>query len=233
MIISLLLIPLGYCFFRGAQALRHRFDISRWRKKLNLDPALAVLDEIGRDVDGFSLSVSARRDADAMDYVYGEICPEAFVAILSMVNANAATVFYDLGSGSGKAVLLAAMVFGVKKSVGIELFAQLNEAAALQLQRLKRYPNYQSQAEQVHFICGDYLALPFADADVVFISATALFGDAWQRLNQRLEELQDSALVITTTKALISPQFRVERQTRAQMSWGVVRVFIHRRVIHA
>lgn len=60
-----------------------------------------------------------------MEYAYGEIKFMSFIALLSLTNPDADTVFYDLGSGIGKAVLACSMVFPIRKSVGVELFPEL------------------------------------------------------------------------------------------------------------
>lgn len=63
------------------------------------------------DVDGYSISRKARVKMDAFAYTYGEIEFLSFIALLSLVKPNENSVFYDLGSGTGKAVIAAAMVY--------------------------------------------------------------------------------------------------------------------------
>lgn len=213
-----------------AETFGQRFRIWRWQKHIGLDKHLTLLNTISADINGFQLSRIARADSDAMEYVYGEITPQAFVALLTLVKPDSSTVFYDLGSGSGKAVLLCAMVFDVKKSCGIELFSSLDQAAKQQQQHLKSCVNYQHAADKITFICGNYLHTPFDDATLVFISATALFGETWQQLNHRLECLSITTIVITTTKPLLSKQFKLLQKTRAEMSWGVVNVYIQTKI---
>ena len=205
---------------------RQRFRIWRWQKHIGLDKHLTVLHTVSAECNGFQLSREARAESDALEYVYGEITPKAFVALLTLVKPNGSTVFYDLGSGTGKAVLACAMLFDVKKSCGIELFPNLDQAAKQQLQHLKKLVNYQHAADKITFICGNYLHTCFDDATLIFISATALFGETWAQLNQRLERLPPTTLVITTTKPLLSQQFTLLQQTRAEMSWGIVNVYI-------
>ena len=68
---------------------------------------------------------NARQKQDAIEYVYGEIEFLPFIALLSLDKPDSKTVFYDLGSGIGKAVLACAMVYPVHKSVGVELLPEL------------------------------------------------------------------------------------------------------------
>lgn len=207
-----------------------RFRIWRWQKHIGLDNHLTILDTVSADINGFQLSRIARADCDALEYVYGEITPQAFVAILTLVKPDSSTVFYDLGSGSGKAVLICAMVFDVKKSCGIELFPNLDQAAKQQQQYLRTFVNYQQAADKITFICGNYLHTSFDDATLIFISATALFGETWKQLNHKLDTLPIDTSVITTTKRLLSKRFKLIQETRAEMSWGVVNVYIHTKI---
>jgi hypothetical protein len=203
-----------------------RFRIWRWQKHMGLDKHLRVLDSLTANVNGFQLSRAARAGADSMEYVYGEIAPQSFIALLSLVKPNSSTVFYDLGSGTGKTVLACAMVFDVKKSCGIELFSNLDQAAKQQQQALRTVVTYQQAADKISFICGNFLHTKFEDATLIFISATALFGETWQQLNYRLDCLSPTTIVITTTKPLLSKRFKLVLQTRAEMSWGIVNVYI-------
>ncbi|PJD94082.1 MAG: hypothetical protein CK424_00555 [Legionella sp.] len=168
----------------------------------------------------------ARTNADAFEYVYGEIDNTSLIALMSLINPNSSTIFYDLGSGVGKAVLMCAMVFDLKKACGIELFPLLHDAAQQQLTALSTDQAYHHTAKKIEFICASFLDIDFSDATLIFISATGLFGDTWVALNQRLEQLPNAPIIITTTKKLLSSKFTIHRITRVQMSWGIVDAYI-------
>ncbi len=203
-----------------------RYTQWQWQRRLRVNHHVATLSTISHSINGFSLSRSARTETDACEYVYGEIDSTSWIALLSLTHPNPNTIFYDLGSGTGKTVLACAMVFDVKKSCGIELFPILHHAALDQLAHLKAHPDYQICAQNIEFICGDFLVANLADATLIFLSATGLFGDLWLQINQHLEQLTQRPLIITTTKRLISPKFQLRHQTRVQMSWGVVNAYI-------
>lgn len=172
------------------------------------------------------LSQQARKTQDAFDYVYGEINFLSFVALLSLAKPDNTTVFYDLGSGVGKAVLACAMVYSVRKSVGVELFPQLHSAACKQAEQLACIENYNKQAKCVEFILGDFLQVNLDDATMIFINSTALVNPTWSTLCLRLEHLPHLTTVITTSKPLSSTKFEVLIETQVEMSWGVVLAFI-------
>jgi SAM-dependent methyltransferase len=214
--------PLYYCW-------RKKTAIHRWYNSLSLKKHHAQFLQLFAGVNGFALSRQARVKCDAMEYTYGEIDFLSFIALLSLTKPNAKTVFYDLGSGTGKAVFACAMVFNVQKSCGIELFNLLHESALKQQQKFHQFPDYKATATTVHFVNTDFLNADFSDATLIFINATALFGDSWRALNQRLDELSGDVTVITTSKKLTSAFFVLNKITRVEMSWGVVTAYIHHR----
>ncbi len=203
--------------------------LKRWQKNLNLFNHRAVFDALFAEVDGFQLSKDMRHMADDWAYTYGEIEFMPFIATLSLTHPDEQTVFYDLGSGLGKAVLACAMVYPVKKSVGIEYFANLHHAACTQQQQLQQMSPYHAIASQVHFINADFLTVNMDDATLVFINATAFWGDLWQKINLKLTTLPELKTVITISKPLFNKNFILAHETKAMMSWGVARVFIYKK----
>ena len=163
-----------------------------------------------------------------MEYTYGEIDFISFIALLSLTNPDARTVFYDLGSGTGKAVIASAMVFNIK-SYGIEIFHQLHHAAQKQLQHLQNIADYQLNADNIHFINMNFLDADLNNATLIFINATALFGETWAALNQRLKQVKKNATIITTSKKLSTDDFVIKKITLVQMSWGIVNAYIQQR----
>lgn len=203
--------------------------IRRWRSALDLDKHLLVFTELYAEVDGFALSRKARIVRDVTDYVYGEIEFISFIALLSLAKPDKNTVFYDLGSGTGKAVLACAMVFNVQKSNGVELFDSLNNAACERQQALLSLPEYKTVSKNIHFIHGDFLQVDFNDATLIYINSTGFFGTTWNAISNRLAQATHCTTVITTSKALKSHAFTVCRVTTVQMSWGTVKAYIHHR----
>ncbi len=209
-----------------------KLQIWRWKNNLNISKHANSFYRITRDINGFALSKQARGQRDAFEYVYGEIEFVPFIALLSLCHPDRETVFYDLGSGTGKAVLACAMVFPVKKICGIELFAALHRVAELQHQRLNWLNGYQETAKKIHFIHANFLETNLDDATLIFINSTGYFGDTWEKINHRLEQLTTSPKVITTSKPLSSSHYQVKHTTRIQMSWGVVNAYIQVKIIY-
>jgi Histone methylation protein DOT1 len=227
-ILSIALIIFFCTFF--AIRWQRQVAVRRWRRALALDKHQTVFQQLYADIDGFRLSKLARTGQDAPEYVYGEIDFESFIALLSLCNPKPSTVFYDLGSGIGKAVLACAMVFAVQRSCGIELFASLDQCAKLQQERLRQIPGYQEKANRVEFKQGNLLEAQFSDASLIFINATAFFGKTWHRISKQVEQIKPGSLVISTSKPLDSSQFLTVTVTQVKMSWGIVDAFIQQRL---
>lgn len=207
-----------------------KISIWKWSESLGLTQHLPVFQALYGNVDGFALSRAARSTQDAMAYVYGEIDFLSFIALLSLTHPNKHTVFYDLGSGVGKAVIACAMVFSVRKSSGIELFDALHSVAHECRAALSCLPNYHDKMNNVHFVCDDFFQADFHDATLIFINATAFFGDDWIALSQKVGRVPCCETVITTSKPLKTDVFYVSRITEVTMSWGCVCAYIHERI---
>lgn len=227
LLMAFLFIGLGLLVFRSTLPKRR---IKRWQRTLALDTHRPCFEELYADVNGFALSRAARAKQDAVEFTYGEIDFESFIALLTLCKPHQGTVFYDLGSGTGKAVLACAMVFNVRKSCGIEWFSLLHDAAIRQQQRLSALPQYQQTAKAIAFKQDDFLSYQLADASIIFINASTFFGDYWELISHHLEHVQTGTLVVSTSKCLRSDQFILQKSTYVSMSWGVVPVFIQARL---
>ena len=220
-----LILVITYPFFR------QKIQIWLWRRNLRLNKHEIAFNELFANVDGFSLSKVARVKQDALEYVYGEIEFTSFIALLSLTKPNADSVFYDLGSGTGKAVIACAMVFHMRKCVGFEWFQSLHKAACVQQQQLSAIPEYSFLSHTVQFIHADFLTADFYDATLIFINATAFFGETWVNLSNHLgKKTNNNVTIISTSKALKSPLFSIIKTVIVQMSWGCVTAYIQRRI---
>ena len=225
-----ILILLAFLILSYPSVRRH-LVMKRWRKQLCLTKHEMCYQKLFETSNGFLLSSEARVAHDALEYTYGEIDFISFIALLSLVKPNKNTIFYDLGSGIGKAVIACAMVYEVRKCCGIELFALLHNAALKHQNSLKALPGYQDKERSIQFIHDTFLNADFSDATIIFINATAFFGPTWDELLSRLLPLKSGTLIITTSKPIRLSCFRILQETTVQMSWGTVQAFIQERVI--
>ena len=202
--------------------------ITQWKKSLDLEKHSLIFQQLYQKINGFSLSRKARSRKDSLEYIYGEIEFVPFIALLSLVNPDNKTVFYDLGSGVGKAVLACAMVYPVQKSVGIELLPELHDCACDQRMQLATMPLYAQSADRISFVLANFLEASLGEATLIFINASTLFGSTWKELCAIINCLPHTTTIITTSKPLISDIFFPTISTEIQMSWGIVKVYIHK-----
>ena len=208
---------------------RRRKKIKLWKNALNLNVHAFNHHQLFANNDGFKCSQEAKALHPAWDYTYGEIDFFGFIALLSLVKPDKNTIFYDLGSGVGTAVLAAAMVFPLKKSIGIELFPALYDKALQQKNKLCDNELYHNKKNIIVFKQGNFLTTSFDDATLIFINSTAFFGETWIKLNNLFHQAPQLQTIITTSKTLISPYFEPIHETYVAMSWGIVRATIHQR----
>lgn len=197
--------------------------------------SLRILDKLYQNINGMEISLSERRRLknDNPSFTYGEINLPSLAVCLAIVKPKPGEVFYDLGSGAGKAVFCAALLNDWKRCIGIELLPALYDCTQSLLIKLKQLPNAQTffphQLNNIHFHHGDIMASEFSDADVVYINATVFSPDFWDTFTPKFETLKSGARIIVLTKKLNPDQFELIEETALPMSWGVNSVFVYRR----
>lgn len=198
----------------------------------------SIQDTLFADIQGYTLSSTGRaklqRDADPA-FTYGEITPESIQMMMDTVQPQPGEVFYDLGSGTGKAVIFASLVAPFAKSVGIELVEDLYQAANLARERYELHvkpaldPVHHSR--QIHFVNGSMFDQDLSDAGVVFTHCTCFDDAMMNQLSEKLaNSLRSGARVITVTKGLTSPAFEPLGSTPFRMAWGDATVLFYRKI---
>ena len=193
---------------------------------MDLEHAKTILTHLYADVDGYAISAQARKKLSYEDkaHTYGEITPDAFYKILQDVEPMEGEKFYDLGSGTGKAVILAHLLFDFVNCRGIEILEELNNTAQTVLARFileyRQTLPEKKQTQLISFIHGDIMNENFLDGNVFFTHATCFYDELWVRMIRRLEYLKKGARVIVVTRTLDSPSFQLVRKGEYSLSWG-------------
>ncbi len=187
------------------------------------------------DVDGYGLSTKGReRIANfGEDFTYGEVTPQVMWDMLHTANAQPGEVFYDLGSGTGKGVLFAGLLFDFVKCTGIEYLKELNDSAEMALARYQGYvlpllPAHKS-APEMSFICGDMREQDISDADIVFTHCTCFSPTLMEGLRTKVDGLKSGARVITISRELGSPNYVYQGMLPVQMAWGSATAYMYQR----
>jgi SAM-dependent methyltransferase len=185
-----------------------------------------LMNTLYADIDGYGLSSRAReRTGDyGENLTYGEVSPESMSQLLTAIQAKPGEVFYDLGAGTGKGVMYAALLSSLGKCVGIELLDELFSSSIL---ALDRYRNHvlpmlpaERQLQQIQYRLGDMKIEDISDADIVFAHCTCWSPDLMAAITEKFNQLKPGARVITVSKGLESPYFAHTGTEMCQMAWG-------------
>ncbi len=207
-----------------------------------LGQVVALLNTLYRGVHAKSLSQRERRRLGLQDdaFIYGEVDFLSFILLLEKVKPQAGEVFYDLGSGSGRAVFTAALGYDFSKACGIELLDSLCRLAKVQINKAKTLiflnknkknrERYLSRLASIHFIQDNFLHCEISDADLVFINATCFSYSIWEALIEKLKKLKVGSRIITTSKKIQAEQFELVYETKELMSWGMNSVYIYKKI---
>jgi len=187
---------------------------------------------------GFSGYDIARHEKERMGLqeaatTYGEVIPPAFHDVMLAASPKEGEVFFDLGSGTGKATFLAALAFPFRRVVGIELLPGLGDAARKVLShydaeiRPRLGPEHQQQ--RIDFIDGDFLATDLSEADVLFAHGTCYGPELIAKLTHKLEELKPGARVVMAGQTLTSPELVFQKMKVMKTDWGSALAAVYQR----
>ena len=172
--------------------------------------------------------------------VYGEISFNSFaVAMEKVINKygglqDSGGIFYDIGSGTGKPALAAALLHDFDEVKGIEILDGLFKIS-LQIQAVweeKIVPllSDKKAKTKVTFTKGDATLLDWSDATCVFANSTCFDDNLMKKLAENSESCPSGTFFITFTRKLPSENWKVLEHESHPMSWGHATVFIHRKI---
>jgi SAM-dependent methyltransferase len=155
--------------------------------------------------------------------IYGEVEFASFYRVLRKISPRPGQVFYDLGSGTGKALFVARLTQDFSKCLGVEILQGLHQQSQRIVDRFNVGTKAilsvgQSQYAQVFE--GSFLDFDWADGDVVFANSTCFSDELMAALSQQAEQLKPGAMVVTFTKGMSSSAFELLERNRYRMSWG-------------
>ncbi|KAI9994089.1 hypothetical protein PInf_016653 [Phytophthora infestans] len=207
------------------------------------------------------LSNEARKSSNLIktSYVYGEILFFPFADIIRWVAPFLPdfAIFYDLGSGTGKAVIAASLVHPFDQAIGIELLEPLAHCAEKRKTALEKLKSPLLKTD-IDFMIGDLLTTKWEDGDVVFCHGTCfndeyefglsvishrlmltepmstcyyrfMLSREWTKISRAAEKIKQGSFFISTTHVLRTGLFEVVKSLNFTMSWGTAAVYIHRR----
>jgi precorrin-6B methylase 2 len=208
-----------------------------WKSTVHYDRSLTVFRKLYEDINSFKLSIQERQQKNIFDsrFTYGEVVFYSFVRILEVAEPKQDEIFYDLGSGAGKAVFIAALVFDFSKVCGIEIIDNLYQLSNRLLQKLEAMPERQElmpyKKFNIEFIHSNFFEYNISEANIVFLNATCWRGEALDTIIIKLLELKKGARIILVTASLENiGGFQLKYSNLHLMSWGLSTVRIYQRI---
>lgn len=181
------------------------------------------------NINGYSISMKARYKASNQNrtYIYGEVVPEGFYEMIKRISPKKGEIFYDLGSGTGKAVILAALFFQFSKCIGIEILEDLYNTSKEVLTRFNHNAGISTVTDFIH---SDFLEYDITDGDIFFVHGTCFPEEFMLELSKKLECIKKGARVITVTKTLTSNLLREIEHRDTNMGWGKATIYYYCRI---
>ncbi len=181
------------------------------------------------NVNGYAVSNAAienNRNKDGKNnFLYGEFPLITWYAIVKKANPKKDGVFFDLGSGVGRAPILSHLIFDFKKSIGIELLEGLHNKACELKERLEKtsYPKFDSYLKdrELSLINRNIFDVDLSEADFLFINYPLRGEKSFLQLEEKLRrELKPKTKIVTTIRKLNSKDFKMFCSTNYKFSWG-------------
>lgn len=183
-------------------------------------------------------SVDLQRDPSL---TYGEIEFQSFAEILLTIQARygglpEGGIFYDLGSGTGKALIAAALLSNFSECRGIEILPSLH---SLGLKLTEAYSekfikfvlsnsDLWTITPRLINIKGNILEEDFSEADLIFVNSTCFSDEMVSEISEKPTKV--GTISVSLTKPLSAKNWAQLEVVRKKMSWGEATVYIQRRV---
>lgn len=172
--------------------------------------------------------MQARRKHNLKDkeLTYGEITFQSFWDILDSLDLKDNLTFYDVGCGTGKPVIVAALYDAFSSTIGYEIIPEIHSAAeSIRNILIRTYPEI---GYKVNFVLADALEQDIQNADVVFLPSTCFSQANMHLFAEKCTYMKKGSYIITLTKPLPGLAFELIQQKKYEMSWGATTVNIYR-----
>ena len=203
---------------------------------MDFNVAKSIFESLYSGVDGYNISSKARKNLPyaSKAHTYGEVTPEGFYKILRDAKAKSKGVFYDLGSGTGKAIILASLFRNFSKLVGIEILKDLYQTSVNILNRfdpeVRPILPIERQKQVIEFTNADFIEYDLTDSDLVFAHSTYFYDELMIALEEKCATLKEGTKILLVTKTFQSPLFRLIKSGEYPMTWGKATVNFYEKV---
>ena len=201
-----------------------------------LNPAYAqtLFNFLYNETDGYAVSRMARIDhAESTEHLlYGEITFESWQEIVRIANPKKDAVFFDLGSGTGKSVMLSHLAFDFKKTIGVELLKGLHDKA-LQIKNsfdeiIKPQILEHVKDRELSFVQSDLFNINLAEADFVFLNYPFKTKELFEKLETKLlAELKPGSKIAIIIKSFENKAFKSIGNQKLKFGWGEATTYFY------
>lgn len=145
-------------------------------------------------------------------------------------------IFYDLGSGTGKAILAGALLHSFSECWGIEILSSLHSIA---LNLIQEYSEEITQIvlqntdlwmtfPKIVSVLGDILEFDWKNASLIFVNSTCFTEEMIEKISN--VDVAVGTLAISLTNSLSAKTWSQLEIVRKRMSWGEATIYIQRKV---
>ena len=145
-------------------------------------------------------------------------------------------LFYDLGSGTGKGCVSAALSHPFEKVVGVEILEQLYNSS---LDLVNNYNNImpRQQAENpelwpvippIEIVKSDFFSVDWSQADILYCACTKFDDEIMNRIASA--PMKKGAFAITVTRYFEHENWELLEFKSMPMSWANCMIQIHRKI---
>lgn len=151
-------------------------------------------------------------------------------------------IFFDLGSGTGKAVIAMSLMHKFKKLQGIEFLENLMKLSQESKKNYDKTINdlFSKNKELlsfdkpniIDFVQGDFLKQSWENATIIFANSTCFSSELINSIAEKANrECKKGTIIITFTKKLnkLNSDWETKEGFRRLMTWGIATIYVHKR----
>jgi len=168
-----------------------------------------------------ALGESAKSFGSEYALVYGEISPFSLVSMFCKVCATPGQRFYDLGSGTGKAVVLAKLL-GLT-ATGIEIF---EDRWLVSCEAKERLLSELKDSDGIQFLHANVLDVDFTDADLVLCTDILWPAELRAGVANIARGMQRGSFVVTNEEICDDPGFDLLTEIELVTNWNSAQTYL-------
>lgn len=177
------------------------------------------------EVDGASQSYYERQRLNMMEMVeftYGEVEFAHIVQLLDQADPAQGEIFVDLGCGTGKCVITAALAYPqLAEARGIELLQPLNDSFQAVASQLP------PESAKVTTILGNIYEIDWTDSDIVYTSSVCFSPELLQFISSTAERLKQGSRIVSLKALNLSSIFELKCSVMVKMTWGYSEAYVY------